>query len=132
MAELTRRDVLKLAAVGAAAAVPGSRARRRPDHAEARAVVAQGRRHCVPRSPPEHVIERHPHLVHIFDNLTSRRPDGKARTRPRRGVEAPGADDVGIQAAPGVKWHNGDPVHVGRRDSSGIDRTLDTTLKGTV
>jgi len=102
MAELTRRDVLKLAAVGAAAAVPGlpRAAQRRPR----RSASSSSPRAATLRSsiPPEATSSND--IRNLVQHLRQPHepPSGRqARTRPRRGVEAPGADDVGIQAAPG-------------------------------
>src|SRR5262252_9414475 len=130
MAELTRRDVLKLAAAGAAAAAPGLP---RPAQAQTtpkrELVVAQG----------GDIAFLDPHLstssndirisFNIFDNLTSRRPDGKLAPSLATEWKLQGQTTWVFKLRSGVKWHNGDPFSSADVKFS-IDRSLDTGLKG--
>ena len=130
MTELTRRDVLKIAAAGAAAALPGL-----PQSAHAQTtqkrdlVVAQG----------GDIAALDPHLstssndirisFNIFDNLTSRRPDGKLLPSLATEWKLQGPTAWVFKLRSGVKWHNGDPFTSADVKFS-IDRSLDTNLKG--
>src|SRR5438094_3847723 len=130
MAEMTRRDVLKIAAAGAAAALPGL-----PHSAQAQTtpkrdlVVAQG----------GYIANLDPHLstssndirvsFNIFDNLTSRRPDGKLAPGLATEWKLQGQTTWTFKLRSGVKWHNGDPFTSADVKFS-IDRSLDTNLKG--
>ncbi len=130
MTEMTRRDVLKIAAAGAAAALPGL-----PHSAQAQTtqkrelVVAQG----------GDIANLDPHLstssndirisFNIFDNLTSRRPDGKLAPGLATEWKLQGQTAWVFKLRSGVKFHNGDPLTSADVKFS-IDRSLDTTLKG--
>src|SRR5215471_13591981 len=130
MAELTRRDLLKLAAVGTVAAVPGLP---RPAQAQTtqkrELVVAQG----------GDIAYLDPHLstssndirisFNIFDNLTSRRPDGKLAPGLATEWKLQGQTTWAFKLRSGIKWHNGDPFSSADVKFS-IERTLDTSLKG--
>src|SRR5499425_3573530 len=130
MAELTRRDVLKLAAAGTVAAVPGLP---RPAQAQTtqkrELVVAQG----------GDIAFLDPHLstssndirisFNIFDNLTSRRPDGKLLPSLATEWKLQGQTTWVFKLRSGVKFHNGDPLTSADVKFS-IDRSLDTNLKG--
>src|SRR5262245_4579804 len=125
MTEMTRRDVLKIAAAGAAAALPGL-----PDPARAQTtqkkelVVAQG----------GDIANLDPHLstssndirisFNIFDNLTSRRPDGKLLPGLATEWKLQGQTAWAFKLRPGVKWHNGDPFSSADVKFS-VDRSLD-------
>jgi len=127
---MTRRDVLKIAAAGAAAALPGL-----PHSAQAQTtqkrelVVAQG----------GDIANLDPHLstssndirisFNIFDNLTSRRPDGKLAPGLATEWKLQGQTAWVFKLRSGVKFHNGDPLTSADVKFS-IDRSLDTTLKG--
>jgi len=130
MTEMTRRDVLKIAAAGAAAALPGL-----PHSAHAQTtqkrdlVVAQG----------GDIAALDPHLstssndirisFNIFDNLTSRRPDSKLMPGLATEWKLQGQTTWVFKLRSGVKWHNGDPFTSADVKFS-IDRSLDTNLKG--
>src|SRR5262245_3528539 len=130
MKEMTRRDVLKIAAAGAAASLPGL-----PHSAHAQTTqkrelnVAQG----------GDIANLDPHLstssndirisFNIFDNLTSRRPDGKLPPGLATEGKLQGQTAWVFKLRPGVKWHNGDPFTSADVKFS-IDRSLDTNLKG--
>src|SRR5499425_3876472 len=129
MAELTRRDVLKLAAAGTVAAVPGLP---RPAQAQTtqkrELVVAQG----------GDIAFLDPHLstssndirisFNIFDNLTSRRPDGKLAPSLASEWKLQGQQTWVFKLRSGVKWHNGDPFSSADAKFS-IERTYDPTVK---
>ena len=52
----------------------------------------------------------------LFDNLTSRHPDGKLAPRPGHRVEAHGADDLDVQAPAGREVAQRRSVHLRRRE----------------
>ena len=130
MAEMTRRDLLKIAAAGAAAALPGV-----PPSVQAQTtqkrdlVVAQG----------GDIANLDPHLstssndirisFNIFDNLTSRRPDGKLAPALATEWKLQGQQTWVFKLRSGVKFHNNDPFTSADVKFS-IDRSLDTNLKG--
>ena len=65
----------------------------------------------------------------IFDNLTSRHPDGKLLPRARHRVEARRARPPGVfKLRQGVKWHNGDPFTSADAKFS-LERTYDPAAK---
>src|SRR6266436_4126775 len=131
MAAMTRRDVLKIAAAGAAAALPGGIPS--PAHAQTtqkrELVVAQG----------GDIAYLDPHLstssndirisFNIFDNLTSRRPDSKLVPGLATEWKLQGQTTWVFKLRSGVKFHNGDPFTSADVKFS-IDRSLDTNLKG--
>src|SRR5207249_11584566 len=65
----------------------------------------------------------------IFDNLTSRRPDGKLAPGLATEWKLQGQTTWVFKLRSGVKWHNGDPFTSADVKFS-IDRSLDTNLKG--
>src|SRR5947199_6710167 len=131
MAEMTRREVLKIAAAGASAALPGVIAS--PAHSQGtqkrELVVAQG----------GDVAQFDPHMstssndirisFNLFDNLTSRRPDGKLAPGLAMEWKLQGQTTWAFKLRSGVKWHNGDTFSSADVKFS-IDRSLDTGLKG--
>jgi len=130
MTDMTRRDVLKIAAAGAAAALPGL-----PPSA-----LAQGtqKRELVAAQGGD-IAALDPHLstssndirisFNIFDNLTSRRPDGKLLPSLATEWKLQGQTAWVFKLRSGVKFHNGDPLTSADVKFS-IDRSLDTNLKG--
>ncbi len=130
MAEMTRRDVLKIAAAGAAASLPVLPQPARAQTTQKRElVVAQG----------GDIAALDPHLstssndirisFNIFDNLTSRRPDGKLAPSLATEWKLQGQTAWVFKLRSGVKFHNGDPFTSADVKFS-IDRSLDTSLKG--
>src|SRR5258705_4244627 len=130
MAEMTRRDVLKIAAAGAAASLPALPQPARAQTTQKRElVVAQG----------GDIAALDPHVstssndirisFNIFDNLPSRRPDGKLVPGLATEWKLQGQTTWAFKLRPGVKWHNGDPFSSADVKFS-IDRSLDTGLKG--
>src|SRR5207249_198496 len=65
----------------------------------------------------------------IFDNLTSRRPDGKLVPGLATEWKLQGQTTWVFKLRSGVKWHNGDPFTSADVKFS-IDRSLDVNLKG--
>jgi len=131
MAETTRRDVLKTAAAaGAMAALSGLPSPTAAQTTQKRElVVAQG----------GDIAAFDPHLstssndirisFNIFDNLTSRRPDGKLAPALATERKLHGQTALVFKLRSGVKWHDGDAFSSADVKFS-IDRSLDTTLKG--
>src|SRR2546426_1225653 len=130
MAEMTRRDVLKIAAAGATAALPGVIPS--PAHSQGtqkrELVVAQG----------GDVAQFDPHMstssndirisFSLFDNLTSRRPDGKLAPGLATEWKLQGQTTWVFKLRQGVKWHNGDPLSSADAKFS-IERTYDPAAK---
>src|SRR5258705_3818909 len=130
MTEMTRRDVLKIAAAGAAAALPGL-----PHTAHAQTtqkrdlVVAQGG-DIANLDPPLSTSSNDIRLsFNIFDNPPSRRPDGKLLPGLATEWKLQGQTTWVFKLRSGVKFHNGDPFTSADVKFS-IDRSLDTNLKG--
>src|SRR5881409_1627480 len=129
MTKMTRRGVLKIAAAGAAAALPGL-----PHSAQAQTtpkrdlVVAQG----------GDIANLDPHLstssndirvsFNLYDNLTSRRPDGKLAPGLATEWKLQGQTTWAFKLRSGVKWHNGDPFTSADAKFS-IERTYDPAAK---
>ena len=129
MREMTRRDVLKITAAGAAAALPGLPATVRAQTTQKRElVVAQG----------GDIASLDPHLstssndirisFNLFDNLTSRHPDGKLYPGLATEWKLEGQTTWRFKLRPGVKWHNGDPFTSADAKFS-IERTYDPNVK---
>src|SRR5438128_11539348 len=130
MAAMTRRDVLKIAAAGAAAALPGAI----PSPALSQGtqkrelVVAQG----------GDVAQFDPHMstssndirisFNLYDNLTSRRPDGKLAPGLATEWKLQGQTTWVFKLRQGVKWHNGDPLSSADAKFS-LERTYDPAAK---
>src|SRR2546422_1431710 len=129
MAEMTRRDMLKVAAAGAGAALSGL-----PHGAQAQTtqkrelVVAQG----------GDIAFFDPHMstssndirisFNLYDNLTSRRPDGKLAPGLATEWKLQGQTTWVFKLRQGVKWHNGDPLSSADAKFS-IERTYDPAAK---
>jgi peptide/nickel transport system substrate-binding protein len=128
---VTRRELLKGAAlVGAAAALPaglpGPAAAQTTQKREL--VVAQG----------GDIAWLDPHMstssndirisFNIFDNLTSRRPDGKLTPGLASEWKLQGQQAWAFKLRSGVKWHNGDPFTSADAKFS-IERTYDPAAK---
>src|SRR2546426_11868341 len=129
MAEMTRRDMLKVAAAGAGAALSGL-----PHGAQAQTtqkrelVVAQG----------GDIAFFDPHMstssndirisFNLYDNLTSRRPDGKLAPGLATEWKLQGQTTWAFKLRSGVKWHNGDTFSSADAKFS-IERTYDPNAK---
>ena len=128
---VSRRTLLQGAAAAGAAAVVG------PLAGPARAQTTQKRELNVAQGGDIAYLD--PHLstssndirvsFNIYDNLTSRRPDGKLVPGLATEWKLQGQTAWVFKLRPGVKFHNGDPLSSADVKFS-IDRTLDTTLKG--
>src|SRR5439155_41260 len=131
MAEITRRDVLKTAAAGAMAALPAGLPR--PAAAQMtqkkELVVAQGG--DVAAFDPHQSTSSNDIRIsfNIFDNLTSRRPDGKLAPGLATEWKLQGQTTWVFKLRSGVKWHDGESFSSADVKFS-IDRSLDKTLKG--
>ncbi|HEU5190763.1 MAG TPA: ABC transporter substrate-binding protein [Methylomirabilota bacterium] len=128
---VSRRDLLKGAALaGAAAALPGGLA------APAAAQTTQKRELVVAQGGDIAWLD--PHMstssndirisFNIFDNLTSRRPDGKLLAGLATEWKLQGQQAWVFKLRQGVKWHNGDPFTSADVKFS-IDRTYDPAAK---
>src|SRR5881628_2907470 len=132
MAQINRRELLKGAAsLGVAGAVahalPGTAAAQTTQKREL--AVAEG----------GDIAFFDPHMstsandirisFNLFDNLTSRRPDGKLAPGLATEWKLQGQTTWVFKLRSGVKWHNGDPFPSADVKFS-IDRSLDTNLRG--
>jgi len=129
--KVTRREILKGAAIaGAAAALPGGLAGRAAAQSTQKRelVVAQG----------GDIAFLDPHMstssndirisFNIFDNLTSRRPDGKLNPALATEWKLQGQQTWVFKLRQGVKWHNGDPFSSADVKYS-LERTYDPAAK---
>jgi peptide/nickel transport system substrate-binding protein len=128
---VTRRDILKGAAIaGAAAALPGGLA------GPAAAQTTQKRELVVAQGGDIAFLD--PHMstssndirisFNIFDNLTSRRPDGKLNPALATEWKLQGPQAWVFKLRQGVKWHNGDPFTSADVKFS-LERTYDPAAK---
>ena len=128
---VTRRDLLKGAALaGAAAALPAGLA------GPAAAQTTQKRELVVAQGGDIAWLD--PHMstssndirisFNIFDNLTSRRPDGKLVPGLATEWKLQGQQAWAFKLRSGVKWHNGDPFTSADAKFS-IERTYDPAAK---
>ena len=125
---ITRRDVLKGAlAAGAAAALPAASAQEQTTQ-KRELVTAQGG--DIARFDPHFSTSSNDIRVsfNLFDNLTSRHPDGKLY--PGLATEWKLTDPTtwSFKLRPGVKFHNGDPFTSADAKFS-IERTYDPAVK---
>jgi peptide/nickel transport system substrate-binding protein len=129
--KVTRRELLKGAAIaGAAAALPGGLA------GPAAAQTTQKRELVVAQGGDIAFLD--PHMstssndirisFNIFDNLTSRRPDGKLTTGLATEWKLQGQQAWVFKLRQGVKWHNGDPFTSADVKYS-LERTYDPAAK---
>ncbi len=131
MIELTRREVLKgMAGLGAAGALPhilsGSAQAQTTKKREL--VVAQGG--DISKFDPHFSTSSNDIRVsfNIFDNLTSRHPNGKLYPGLATEWKLEGQTTYRFKLRPGVKWHNGDPFTSADAKFS-IERTYDAAAK---
>jgi peptide/nickel transport system substrate-binding protein len=128
---VTRRDLLKGAALaGAAATLPGGLA------GPAAAQTTQKRELVVAQGGD--IAHLDPHMstssndirisFNIFDNLTSRRPDGKLAPGLASEWKLQGQQAWAFKLRSGVKWHNGDPFTSADAKFS-LERTYDPAAK---
>ena len=129
--ELTRRELLKgAAAVGAAAALPAAvpGAARAQGTQKKELVVAQGG--DISKFDPHFSTSSNDIRVsfNVFDNLTSRHPDGKLYPGLATEWKLQGQTTWAFKLRQGVKWHNGDPFTSADAKFS-IERTYDPGAK---
>src|SRR4029450_7601287 len=130
--DVTRRDLLK---GGAALGVAGPPGQALPQIAQAQTtqkkelVTAQGG--DIAKFDPHFSTSSNDIRVslNLFDNLTSRHPDGKLYPGLATEWKLQGQTTWAFKLRSGVKWHNGDPFSSADVKFS-IDRSLDTGLKG--
>jgi peptide/nickel transport system substrate-binding protein len=129
--ELTRRSLLKgAAALGAAGAVPATLAR--PALAQTtqkkELVTAQGG--DISKFDPHYSTSSNDIRVsfNLFDNLTSRHPDGKLYPGLATEWKLEGQTTWRFKLRPGVKFHNGDPFTSADAKWS-LERTFDPAAK---
>ena len=128
--EVTRRDLLKgAAALGAAAAVPlipgGARAQTTQ---KKELIVGQGG--DISKFDPHFSTSSNDIRIsfNVYDNLVSRRPDGKLHPGLATEWKTQGSTTWVFKVRQGVKWHNGDPFSSADAKFS-LERTLDPTVK---
>ena len=131
MIELTRREVLKgMAGLGAAGALPhvlsGSAQAQTTQKREL--VLAQGG--DISKFDPHFSTSSNDIRVsfNIFDNLTSRHPNGRLYPGLATEWKIEGQTTWRFKLRPGVKWHNGDPFTSADAKFS-IERTYDAAAK---
>ncbi len=131
MIELTRREVLKgMAGLGAAGALPhvlsGSAQAQTTQKREF--VLAQGG--DISKFDPHFSTSSNDIRVsfNIFDNLTSRHPNGRLYPGLATEWKIEGQTTWRFKLRPGVKWHNGDPFTSADAKFS-IERTYDAAAK---
>src|SRR5437773_8599614 len=111
MIQVTRRELLKgAAALGAAATAPGALTPARAQTTQKRELVAaQGG--DISKFDPHFSTSSNDIRVsfNIYDNLTSRHPDGKLHPGLATEWKLQGQTTWAFKLRQGVKWHNGDP-----------------------
>jgi peptide/nickel transport system substrate-binding protein len=129
--ELTRRDLLKgAAALGAAATVPltaGGPAQAQTTQKK-ELVIAQGG--DISKFDPHFSTSSNDIRIsfNLYDNLVSRRPDGKLHPGLATEWKTQGPTAWAFKLRQGVKWHNGDPFSSADAKYS-LERTFDPTVK---
>src|SRR5262252_8635814 len=131
MSGLTRRELLKAAGVaGAAAALPPALAG--PVSAQTtqkrELIVAQGG--DISKFDPHFSTSSNDIRIslNLFDNLTSRHPDGKLYPALATEWKLDGQTTWRFKLRPGVKFHNGDPFTSADAKFS-LERTYDPNVK---
>ena len=129
MTQVSRREVLKGMAAGAAVAVAG------PAHAQTtqkrELVVAQGG--DISKFDPHFSTSSNDIRVsfNLFDNLVARYPDGKLHPALATEWKLTAPTTWTFKLRPGVRWHNGDPFSAADVKYS-FERTWDPNVKARV
>src|SRR5213596_157789 len=130
MIQVTRRELLKgAAALGAAATAPGALTPARAQTTQKRELVtAQGG--DISKFDPHYSTSSNDIRVsfNLFDNLTSRHPDGKLHTGLATEWKLEGQTTWRFKLRQGVKFHNGDPFTSADAKFS-VERTFDPAAK---
>ena len=131
MSQLTRRELLKSAATAGAAAalapaLPGPARAQTTQKREL--ITAQGG--DISRLDPHYSTSSNDIRVsfNLFDNLTSRHPDGKLHPALATDWKLTAPTTWTFKLRPGVKYHNGDPFSSADAKFS-IERTYSPTAK---
>jgi len=129
--ELTRRDLLKgAAALGAAAAVPLTAGGPAQAQTTQKTELITAQSGDVSKFDPHYSTSSNDVRVsfNIFDNLTSRHPDGKLYPGLATEWKLENQTTWRFKLRPGVKFHNGDPLTSADAKFS-IERTYDPAAK---
>ncbi len=129
--ELTRRDLLKgAAALGAAATVPLTAAGAALAQTTQKKELVTAQAGDISKFDPHFSTSSNDIRVsfNIFDNLTSRHPDGKLHPGLATEWKLDGQTTWRFKLRQGVKFHNGDPFTSADAKSS-IERTYDPAAK---
>src|SRR5205814_2592210 len=130
MVQVTRRELLTgAAALGAATALPGALTPASAQTTQKRdLVVAQGA--DISKFGPHFSTSSNDIRVsfNLFDNLISRRPDGKLHPGLATEWKLAPSTTWTFKLRQGVKWHNGDPFSSADVKYS-IERTWDPNVK---
>ena len=129
--ELTRRNLLKgAAALGAAGAVPATLARPAVAQTTQKKELVSAQAGDISKFDPHFSTSSNDIRVsfNIFDNLTSRHPDGKLYPGLATEWKLEGQTTWRFKLRPGVKFHNGDPFTSADAKWS-LERTFDPTAK---
>src|SRR5262245_21749448 len=129
--ELTRRNLLKgAAAVGTAVAVPGALARAARAQTTAKKELATAQGGDISKFDPHFSTSSNDIRVsfNLFDNLTSRHPDGKLYPGLAMEWKLEGQTMWRFKLRQGVKYHNGDPFTSADAKFS-LERTYDPNSK---
>jgi peptide/nickel transport system substrate-binding protein len=132
--ELTRRDLLKgTAALGAAGAVPAALARPAFAQTTQKKELVSAQAGDISKFDPHFSTSSNDIRVsfNIFDNLTSRHPDGKLYPGLATEWKLEGQTTWRFKLRPGVKFHNGDPFTSADAKWS-LERTFDPATKSMV
>src|SRR5262249_2308485 len=129
--ELTRRNLLKgAAAAGTAMAVPGALARSARAQTTAKKELATAQAGDISKFDPHFSTASNDIRVsfNIFDNLTSRHPDGKLYPGLATEWKLESQTTWRFKLRPGIKFHNGDPFTAADAKWS-LERTYDPNVK---
>src|SRR5216684_3943284 len=129
--ELTRRDLLKgAAALGAAATVPLTATGAAQAQTTQKKELVTAQAGDISKFDPHFSTSSNDIRVsfNIFDNLTSRHPDGKLHPGLATDWKLTGQTTWTFKLRHGVKWHNGDPFTSADAKFS-IERTYDPAVK---